>query len=113
MGDALADAKASVGPGWGKILEELFPKLKAAGWDGDVHQVKEKFGGLRFYIGGASPEVHRLIDVAEEESLKTCEDCGGPGSPREGDWVQTLCDEHAKGRPVRRGALITTLKVFF
>lgn len=33
-----------VGKGWHPILRELFDQLFAIGWDGDVHQIKEKFG---------------------------------------------------------------------
>jgi hypothetical protein len=55
-------------------------------------QVKEKFGGLRFYIGFGSPEIYGMIRMAEEISLRTCEDCGRPGKKRGGGWIRTLCD---------------------
>jgi hypothetical protein len=55
-------------------------------------QVKEKFGGLRFYVSGTDDYIRGAIDVAESMSLRTCEDCGAPGRPRSGGWIRTLCD---------------------
>lgn len=57
-------------------------------------QVKEKWGGLRFYVNGSDDYVRGLIDMAEAISLRTCETCGKPGRPRKGGWVRTLCEEH-------------------
>lgn len=56
-------------------------------------QVKEKFGGLRFYTNYSLPEMEALIDEAEELSTKTCESCGAPGILRGKGWVYTACDE--------------------
>ena len=90
--------KQAVGPGWSGIIDRLVDDLFALGWDGHVHQVKEKFGGLRFYIGGLPEEtfsaVVNRISEAENESLRTCDECGKPGRPRSGGWIRTLCDEH-------------------
>jgi hypothetical protein len=44
-----------------------------------VHQVKEKFGGLRFYVSEYDDTISKLINIAESESEKTCEICGKPG----------------------------------
>lgn len=84
------------GDGWFHLLLGLSQALEAMGEDITVHQVKEKFGGLRFYIDNASDAVHELIDQAEEISYQTCERCGQPGRPRKGGWVSTLCDIHAR-----------------
>jgi hypothetical protein len=60
-------------------------------------QVKEKFGGLRFYIGGADYEAHAMIQMAEIMSLVTCEQCGNPGSlHHRNGWLKTLCPKCAK-----------------
>lgn len=56
-------------------------------------QVKEKFGGLRFYMNYYVEEIEELINEAEEKSYKTCERCGAPGKSREGGWIITLCDK--------------------
>ena len=57
-----------------------------------VVQVKEKFGGLRFYVNNSDDVVIGMISLAESLSLKTCEYCGNPGYPRRGPWIKTLCD---------------------
>lgn len=92
--------------GWFQIIYDLSSKLeklileiseeKRASYK--ASQVKEKFGGLRFYMRASTPEMEALIDEAETLSLKTCEECGKPGVLRSGGWLLTLCDEHAKGR---------------
>jgi hypothetical protein len=84
----------SVGPGWYGLLKKLIEESIAAGWDRQICQVKEKFGGLRFYINGASTEVHDIISKYENLSYEICEECGEPGTVRGGGWIQTLCDKH-------------------
>ncbi len=63
-----------------------------------IAQVKEKFGGLRFYVHGGSEEIRNYIDFAEYMSENVCERCGQPGEPRNDGWVKTLCDFHHKKR---------------
>ena len=58
-------------------------------------QVKEKFGGLRFYVGGATDKSHNYITFAESMSYRTCEVCGSPGKTYTNGWHKTLCDIHA------------------
>lgn len=81
------------GEGWKDLIDQLFTDLKALGWNGEIHQIKEKFGGLRAYVGGIIGEKgHKLIWAAEDESYKTCEDCGSKNElTTEGSWVRTLC----------------------
>ena len=98
----IAKCQSYVGPGWGDILKRLINDLFELGWDGQVAQVKEKFGGLRFYIGSANEAIHERIDVAQNESFETCEECGAPGALRQGGWLKTLCDEHSKQREEER-----------
>jgi len=59
-------------------------------------QVKEKWGGLRFYVNSSDDYIDGAIALAESLSLRTCEQCGAPGKPRGGGWVRTLCDGHVK-----------------
>lgn len=56
-------------------------------------QVKEKFGGLRFYMTSADDQIYDLIRKAEEESYSTCEYCGSNGELRDTRWRRTLCDD--------------------
>jgi hypothetical protein len=94
----LADLQQEVGSGWSALLEQLVNDLFALGWNGEVLQCKEKFGGLRFYTGAVTDEMHDVINRAEYKSYTICEECGAPGVARTGGWIKTLCDEHAKGR---------------
>lgn len=64
-----------------------------------IDQIKEKFGGLRFYWSAENiskeveDKLHEMVSVAEEESYKVCETCGS----REdvgitvGGWYRTIC----------------------
>jgi hypothetical protein len=58
-------------------------------------QVKEKFGGLRFYVQAATDKHYNYINFAESMSYRTCEVCGNPGKRYTDGWHQTLCDTHA------------------
>lgn len=90
----------SVGVGWSTILTELLKDLEALSWDGELYQVKEKFGSLRFYVGAVSDEIERRIVKAEDDSRKTCEKCGEPGTPKAWNsyWILTLCEKHGTER---------------
>jgi hypothetical protein len=59
-------------------------------------QVKEKFGGLRFYVQAATDKHYQYISFAESMSYRTCEQCGAPGKRYTDGWHQTLCDIHAE-----------------
>lgn len=82
----------AVGPGWAKIVQPLIDYCETH--DIAIHQIKEKFGGLRFYVGEASDEFHSLVEAAEKEAAVTCEECGEPGKSRPTGWIKTLCDSH-------------------
>jgi hypothetical protein len=58
-------------------------------------QVKEKFGGLRFYVQAATDKHYQYISFAESMSYRTCEECGAPGKTYTDGWHTTLCDIHA------------------
>jgi len=88
--------------GWFQIIYDLSADLIRISQEKGcrppiVVQVKEKFGGLRFYIEGSNNEYQERISIAESLSHQTCEVCGRKGQTRRGGWIQTLCDKHAKG----------------
>lgn len=85
-----------VSEGWHPIIIELDKQIAAIHPDYKIHQVKEKFGGLRYYTNVVDAEVGKLIAEAEKKSFKTCEQCGEPGELRKGGWLITLCDECSK-----------------
>lgn len=83
---------AYCGDGWVPLIEKLINDCIKAGWDKDLQQVKEKFGGLRFYIGSANDAVHSLISEAEAMSFNICEECGESAQVSStGGWLSTLC----------------------
>ena len=59
-------------------------------------QIKEKFGGLRFYVHAATDKHYNYISFAESMSYRTCEECGAPGKTYTDGWHKTLCDIHAE-----------------
>jgi hypothetical protein len=59
-------------------------------------QIKEKFGGLRFYVERATEEHYNYISFAESMSYRICEECGAPGKLHTDGWHRTLCEHHAK-----------------
>lgn len=85
--------------GWFPLIKDLIEDLIALGWDKKTCQVKEKFGGLRFYINEGSDEIFNRITKAERDSYEICERCGEKGEIRTDiGWYLTLCDKHYKER---------------
>lgn len=81
------------GPGWYNLIKNLIEDLIELGWNKEVCQVKEKFGGLRFYINEADSDIHSRILEAEVESYKICEESGLYGELRKDlGWWRTLSD---------------------
>ena len=91
------------GDGWEPLIRELCENLaaieQASGCVIVATQVKEKFGGLRFYVHteGQQPW-HRIvddcIDAAERKSEYTCEACGERGRiDSKEPWLRCLCEK--------------------
>lgn len=85
--------------GWEPLIRGLCESLmKIAKEEGApppvASQVKEKFGGLRFYVHSATERMWDAIANAEYESEKICEFCGEPGAPNDSGWIRTLCKKH-------------------
>lgn len=95
------------GTGWFDIIDELskqiYEYLKTFPTRSEpyaaVVQIKEKFGGLRYYIdyhGLMDADIQKIEDMireTERKSLKYCEDCGSNGTieaPKK-YWMRTLC----------------------
>ena len=107
-----------IGEGWWQIVESLCANIQShIDWNNDtrerllkdnpydhkipdelsqvyIHQIKEKFGGLRFYYQGGDKTIQGMVRMAEAWADKTCEKCGNKGTIRHGGWMRTLCDEH-------------------
>jgi hypothetical protein len=102
----------AVGQGWYPILETLCANIQShidwrvkQGQDiaqVEVNQIKEKFGGLRFYYSGGDDEISGMVRMAESWAEIACEECGAFGKRRSGGWVRTLCDHHEAERQARK-----------
>ena len=100
-----------ISEGWWPILEKLCSNIQHhINWKNKqsevvpqvvVEQIKEKFGGLRFYYQGGDDYVSGLVSMAESWAGASCENCGAPGKRREGGWIKTLCDHHEAERQQR------------
>jgi hypothetical protein len=72
-------------------VKQLISDLLVLGWNGRLAQVKEKFGGLRFYADDVPEAGEDLIRKAEGDSYHICEECGEPGKLRAKGWWKTRC----------------------
>lgn len=97
--------------GWFGLVKELIEDCIALGWDKQICQIKEKFGGLRFYINSASDEIFNKISEAEDKSFTTCEVTGNPGQLRTDiGWYRTLSDEeYEKIKKEKNGGIQQTI----
>ena len=93
-------------PGWHLLLENListieYEILRIKELDPVIAeqiyavQIKQKFGGLRFYMNQNTPYISGAINLAEIMSTRTCELCGAvaPGTRSIGGWVNCYCDK--------------------
>ena len=83
--------------GWFDLLKDLIALLESVMTDSEqpliVAQVKEKFGGLRFYVYNSNDVCDGYIDWAERRSWKTCCRCGTPGTMKTNNgWSSVLCE---------------------
>ena len=97
----------SCGDGWYSLIETLCENIKNhlmnknRNKPDEEHlvcqavQVKEKFGGLCFYIAGGDEYIDGLISMAESMSYRICSECGKPSEENElqRGWIYTLCKE--------------------
>lgn len=95
------------GDGWYTLIDELCANIKNhvenfnRNKPEEDHmvcqatQVKEKFGGLCFYIYGGDEYIDGMISFAESMSYHICEECSAPSEKQENNrgWIYTLCKE--------------------
>jgi hypothetical protein len=94
------------GDGWFDLLWLLSEKIHASvlqegirmdmpdAWP-SVTIVKQKFGSLRYPISPRNKNIDALVEAAEEQAKKTCEECGAPGVAEANSrrWVKVLCKQ--------------------
>jgi hypothetical protein len=76
-------------------IADLFPKGVPPMSYPNITQIKEKFGGLRFYIDGGDDTIYGMISLAESMSYRTCEYCGTTGNNvgQTQGWIITVCED--------------------
>ena len=88
--------------GWDSIIVDVDQKLAELDPNYVVHQVKEKFGGLRYYFEPTAnvdeeteKKMHEIVRKAEKLADKTCECCGSTEKValRDNGWWKTMCDQ--------------------
>jgi hypothetical protein len=83
--------------GWYPLITRLDSELAALDPRYVVHQVKEKYGALRFYAETSNALVwdrfDALINAAETRSATVCERCSSDGElvRLASGWCKTLC----------------------
>jgi len=88
-----------VGDGWYWLLDNLCLSLKFDIANNEYPQIeaiqiKEKFGGLRFYVAGSNSKQQKSIDFACSLSLHICEECGSHKNVSQtSGWIRTLCSK--------------------
>ena len=83
------------GQGWYEsiynLCRQLLTEVKS---NFKVGQIKEKFGGGRFYYSGdITPYGEELIRQWEVDVESVCEICGKPGKLRTDGWWCAMCDD--------------------
>ena len=94
-----------VDEGWHRIVLDCDNELTQMDPDYRIAQIKQKFGGLRYYFETSNPDDLELFAKMSSIVLKyeaiaaaTCEDTGKPGvlMKSKGAWYKTLDPEYAK-----------------
>jgi hypothetical protein len=97
----------AIGEGWWPIIESLCANIQSHTdwWNKNretrpvveqvvVEQIKEKFGGLRFYYEGGDEQISGMVRMAEAWASHACEECGAIGTLGGKGWIKTLCPTH-------------------
>lgn len=97
--------------GWRGLAQHIAEKIEKLPFGVEVAQIKEKFGGLRFYYisygygDNIAPKPNLLkeeqeqfknfIDKMEWASYLVCQDCGTTLNVkrRDSNWISTRCDK--------------------
>lgn len=74
-------------------INHLLENNEEEEWQVEAFQVKEKFGGLRFYINYGDDYVYGMIRIAEVMSKGICEMCGTTKNVTDDKtgWIKFLC----------------------
>lgn len=78
----------------GEWIYEKAPRVNKPDMTINISQIKEKFGGLCFYISGGDNYIDGLISMAEAMSYQTCEICGSTKNVGKTEgWITVMCED--------------------
>lgn len=91
------------GDGWYNIIDFLLNRIQTYIDRNEkpqvvAEQIKEKFGGLRFYYRGGDAHVSGIVSTIEALSYKVCEVCGSMAGVKQSNsgWITTRCKKCMK-----------------
>jgi hypothetical protein len=99
------DIYLECGIGWQKLLKNLMLTIEeeilriqrqdlSLAEEIYTVQIKQKFGGLRFYMSSSTTFIDGAIRLAERMSESTCETCGSTDGFQTGKyWIRVSCDK--------------------
>lgn len=80
-----------IGFGWYQLVLDCDHELSVLDPNYVLYQVKEKFGGLRYYCRVSHPSASATVHWYEKRALETCEVTGQPGVLMScGGWLKVL-----------------------
>lgn len=105
------------GDGWKGLIQPIFDYIEKYNLDKseeekiEILQVKEKFGGLRFYVNFEDEVLSEMIRNAENESYLVCENCGSREDVGHTQgWITTCCFDCATKMAINRKSPIKWIK---
>jgi hypothetical protein len=89
----------TIGAHWRTIVTDIDTSLAELDPNYEIHQIKEKWGGLRYYCSlDDRDDAIAIIRAGEARAWRTCTSCGTEddtirsGTILGSSWVTTLCD---------------------
>lgn len=76
-----------------KEIKKALKKKKGALRHYRIVQIKEKFGGLRWYDNTYAEEIQAIIRKYEQISFRTCINCGEPAECISTGWISPYCNK--------------------
>jgi hypothetical protein len=62
--------RLQIHPKWLPVAEEAIIKMLKAGWDGELHGIGRKLGGMRIYTGKSNHKLDSITSEAFVESFR-------------------------------------------
>ena len=107
-----------VDEGWYQLIVDCDKELTAIDPNYQIFQIKQKFGGLRYYVhpsqSDTSKAMHEVVTKYEKIAAATCEATGNPGvlmRSRSG-WLKTLDPEWASSGKTHTKYYLANSEIF-